>query len=423
MMYIFFVQLILAITLFVYNLKRRKLFIVRLVLSVGTVYGLQTLYDFILDTIFDPLPLALYTTKFIVILLQSILAVWVCFDIPFKKAILYCTGGYAAQNCAYYFMRIILILFEIRSTNWYFYPLMILVYGVIYAILFLIIRKSKKANLDADINNFVIIFVAIAIVASSIVMSLNVPMGRNYIINYIYAIFVNISMIIIQLGIFKMSTHKKEVEIFEQLLQMEKRQHEMTKETIEMINVKCHDIKHQVAAIYAGGNDRSQQENLKEIQDCISIYGSILQTGNDALDIIITEKSLRCENHQIKFSYMIDGSKLSFLNSVDLCCIFGNALDNAIESVAREEDPGKRFITLYVSCQKNLLSIHLENYCARELRFENGLPITIKEDKNIHGYGTKSINAIVKKYNGNVIMYTENDMFYLDIMFSLKDIK
>lgn len=59
-------------------------------------------------------------------------------------------------------------------------------------------------------------------------------------------------------------------------------------------------------------------------------------------DVVIhTEKSLLCERHKIRFTYMIDGEQLDFMDPVDIASLFGNALDNAIESVLRTDDgPG-----------------------------------------------------------------------------------
>lgn len=57
--------------------------------------------------------------------------------------------------------------------------------------------------------------------------------------------------------------------------------------------------------------------------------------------VIYTEKSLLCERHKIRFTYMIDGEQLDFMDPVDIASLFGNALDNAIESVLRTDDgPG-----------------------------------------------------------------------------------
>ena len=50
-----------------------------------------------------------------------------------------------------------------------------------------------------------------------------------------------------------------------------------------------------------------------------------------------------------------------------------------------------------------------------------GVPQTIKKDKNIHGYGVKSIQSIVNKYKGNVSFKTSEDRFILDIIFPLNE--
>lgn len=55
------------------------------------------------------------------------------------------------------------------------------------------------------------------------------------------------------------------------------------------------------------------------------------KTGNKVLDTVLTTKSLYCNKHGIIFTCVADGTLLDFMDVMDICSIFGNALDNAIE--------------------------------------------------------------------------------------------
>ena len=106
---------------------------------------------------------------------------------------------------------------------------------------------------------------------------------------------------------------------------------------------------------------------------------------------------------------------------MDLCSIFGNALDNAFESVKQISNEEKELLRLQFS-QKNFLIIRFENYYENELLFDKGNFITTKKDHYSHGYGIKSIKSIIKKYDGNVRITTENNWFRLVILIPLKNI-
>ena len=89
------------------------------------------------------------------------------------------------------------------------------------------------------------------------------------------------------------------------------------------------------------GNDDVREKYLKELEQSVQIYDAMVKTGNEALDTLLTEKSLYCEAHGIKISCVVDGKSLAFLDPVDLYAILGNALDNAVEGVSGFSDKTK----------------------------------------------------------------------------------
>ena len=68
-------------------------------------------------------------------------------------------------------------------------------------------------------------------------------------------------------------------------------QYKMTSETIESINRKCHDLKHQIRLLKKTTDEKALQDYLDEIEDDIMIYDTALETGNRALDTVLMEKA------------------------------------------------------------------------------------------------------------------------------------
>lgn len=201
--------------------------------------------------------------------------------------------------------------------------------------------------------------------------------------------------------------------------QQQERQYEITSDTIENINRKCHDLKYQIHNLSDITDETEKREYLQELERDIMIYDVSLQTGNRALDVVLMEKGLFCKNHEIQWSCMVDGSRMNFMKAEDIYGIFGNALDNAIEAVSRLEDPQQRVISVKAIYQKKILVIQFQNYYQGDLEFRNGIPRTTKQNKQDHGYGMKSIRYTVEKYNGTVTVSTKNNIFTLQILIPL----
>ena len=156
---------------------------------------------------------------------------------------------------------------------------------------------------------------------------------------------------------------------------------------------------------------------MQDLEESVSIYDSRIETGSPLLNVLLTEKSLFCEQNSINLSCMIDGEKLGFIEEGDLYCLFGNLVDNALEAVKNIKEPARRVIDLVVKSKDGLLLVQEENYFDGKLTFEDGLPVTTKEDKDRHGFGMRSLRLIARKYGGELTAFTEGDVFHLNIIF------
>ena len=421
-----------------FSFKRRKQFVVRLILalivilSVGfalsffyyrfgdTVWGRVLVYFFL----FAVFALALYFTfneKIITVLfalgvayaLQNLMyKVWLLLYVGIEQA------GWA-DNWGSNFRVIYLTIY------YFFVAIFIVAVGLIYSF------KFRKRITDHTFNKKVLSITAFCLVAAIVLCSVQdvyfakiSTIRENHFDNPNYyhlrhssnLLSVLISVLVIYLG-FKSVVEKhleKEVEYLEHAIKQSKQQYEISKDTIEMINIKCHDIKYHIRSL-ANSKD-IKESDLKELEESVKIYDSKFDTGNQLLNVLLMEKSLYCEQHNINFSCMIDGGNFEFMESGDLYCMFGNLIDNALEAVSKIKDKEKRIINLSARRKGNIIFIEEDNYFVGELVFKDGLPVTSKEDKNYHGFGTKSLRMIVRKYGGELSTTSENNIFHLSII-------
>lgn len=227
--------------------------------------------------------------------------------------------------------------------------------------------------------------------------------------------FLAIVILYLQNELFKKSSIKQERDLMNMLWQNKQEQYELARENIELINQKSHDLKHQIQALRKL-NKEEFDAYLNEMEESVEIYESIVKTGNDVFDTILTQKSLYCKKRNIQVTCVADGSQMDFIETVDLYAILGNALDNAIEAVEKFEEAEKRQIDVMIHRQKNFLVMNFINPIPEKLEFDDEFPVTTKKDKRYHGFGLRSIQHFVKKYDGVLNISEEDGCFSLKIM-------
>lgn len=213
---------------------------------------------------------------------------------------------------------------------------------------------------------------------------------------------------------------RRELEAVQNVLQNQYVQYKQSRESIDLINYKYHDLKHQIAVLRSETDPEKRNEFLNHMENEIRQYEAQNKTGNKVLDTVLTSKSLYCAKHGITFTCVADGTLLDFMDIMDICSIFGNALDNAIECELKIADKEKRLIHVTVSQQKNFLILRFENYYEGSLKMKEGRFLTTKKEKEFHGYGIKSIRYTVNKYDGAVSIDTKENWFDLKILIPIK---
>lgn len=185
----------------------------------------------------------------------------------------------------------------------------------------------------------------------------------------------------------------------------------------ETMNVMAHDYKNHIMTISNMSDSPEIKEYINNMIGEITKYNQIGKTQNRLLDVILSKYTDICRENEIKFETDIMSDNLKFINNYDISALFNNLLDNAVESSAKSSE---KFIHLEIT--NSLSSYHkitVINSCDIEPKSNKGKLITTKKNKDTHGFGTKSIRKIVKKYNGEMQWEYDNTykQFKLVILF------
>ncbi len=342
-----------------------------------------------------------------------------CFKCSFWEAVLYNAAGWSLEHIANSLCFIFGLMLGIE--NIYFdydieyFVLTVLVYLVVFAAAF-IAGWALCGNNRIKLNSKKVLLPVLLILLITVILGIYVPVAETspdvMIIIKLFAVICCLISLCSALNLFEAGQYRYELDMVEQLDRKRREQYEIQKDTIDAVNIKCHDLKKMISSVLGKRNILSADE-LEKLEGQISIYDAIVKTGNDALDLILTEKSLYCEKNKIKLTIMAEGGDLSFMSDADIYSLFGNILDNAVEAVMKVE-PERRAVTLSIKTVGNMIVVHEQNYFAGKIKFVNGTPATSKNDTSQHGYGILSIRRIVEKYDGGLDISAEGDIYTLN---------
>jgi len=418
-------EVLTATFLFSLPLRRRRAFPPRAVLAAGLLLALPYALVLPLGELSAALQgsadgMLAYTLLYSALsyLLGAIFA-FACCAVSVREALYCATCAYLTQHFTYCLHRFLRPGADsaVMSTYdaWY-----LLIYVAVYALAYFFIARrlaeEKRYNIKLSHSlGAMVSALSIALVLSAVAQHLTERGGPLYPICLLYAMFCSFYVLWGQVGQHRRLALQHELDVQQQLWLKHKGQYELTAENVELINRKCHDLKHQIAALRQISDQSQREATIQALEESVMIYDSIVETGNHILDTILTEKSLLCEARGITLTCVADGQCLSFMDAVDLYTIFGNALDNAVECVSVLADVERRTIAVSVFSRADLLFIQLENYCEGSLVFGDGLPVTTKERDGNHGFGLKSIRYTAEKYGGFLTLQAEDDIFLLRV--------
>lgn len=294
-----------------------------------------------------------------------------------------------------------------------------LIHFMLCFLLAFLFRRTRVYEHDRDskrlIFTFSFLFIFVTVILTSVSRSFE---GENNILDFIirtFAILYALLTLLLRTRILETSKLKQDLLIMDELLYAEKKQFDNMRSEIDIINMKAHDLRQQLANI----SYKLTNQEVDSLKAAIEVYDTTIKTGSDILDVILYKKQLYCEKNEIRMSCMADGRCLSFISPTHLYSLLSNAIENALEAVKLVSNDKKRTISISIGKENGVIGIHVTNYFESDFTISDHLPQTIKQDKNRHGFGIKSMRHIAEQYNGTLSFHAEEDIFYLHIYFPI----
>lgn len=406
-------ELIICNVLFSFPQKRRSMYALRMLLPVSAMILSAVLLNLLqIDSVFYNL------FKYIIWYLIGLWGTQFLHEVSFRVAAFIGVGAFISQHVSFKVGEIVLYFLDDSLPSSDLKLIYVATLAVMYTFAYFVFaRRFKRLNVHhAKQNQLLFLYFAVAVYIT--VLQFYFADYVSTISTELYLIYASFDIIccmfsmMLQFGIIETSSLREESKLMEHVLFMQHEKYRLSKETIDLINIKFHDLKKQILPRIM------DEQEAQELYQTLTIYDMAVKSGNEALDIVLAEKSLLCEQQHIRLECIADGEHLSFMSASDVYSLIGNAIDNAIESVMKVQEYEERFISISIKDSRNLLVIRIENPFCGELEFQDGLPVTTKADKSFHGFGMKSIQKVVEKYNGFFSIDPKDHLFVLNIVFT-----
>lgn len=136
-------------------------------------------------------------------------------------------------------------------------------------------------------------------------------------------------------------------------------------------------------------------------------------TGNGIIDALLADKQRQANEYGIKIQF--EGAVTNGgLSSTELCILFGNTLDNAIEACQKVESQ-KRVINVSCNCNSGFIFLTVKNPVDHKVEIKNNRIATTKADKNMHGFGLYSLGLVVESHDGSLALSSDDSSFTIEI--------
>ena len=181
-----------------------------------------------------------------------------------------------------------------------------------------------------------------------------------------------------------------------------------------------HDYKNHLLCVQGlldGGEYDEAKDYISSITLRQTASGREFSSGNTIVNAILADKAEAAES--IGAELRFQGIVYEDIPAVDVCTIFANALDNALEACAKLTDGEPKIISVKCSYIKHIQFINITNPTAENVTIVNNSVQTSKEDKNSHGIGLYNIRRTVEKYDGEFDISCKDGLFMLDVGFKV----
>lgn len=315
------------------------------------------------------------------------------------------TSGWSGWNIAVYWIARVTMFFVILALKW-------------------LLPKDfvvKDCKLVFGLTGAGLLILA-AFYQSVFMMSLDQVYGEGKEVQFRLIAVSALAILAIVYGVFilflKTKTAQRESDVFKIQSEMQKKQFHEVQQITEKNQRMVHDVRNHYLVLQELAKNKDLDgvdQYLQEITNSDLMTERSKWTGCRILDLILNQKKQEAERQQIDFQIESTGTVRFNLREDEMVSLFGNLLDNAIEACQKIEE-GERLIRTKIERKNDIVYISVSNTVAEPPIVLDGIPVSTKEEKEIHGYGFKNIKSIVDNNGGTIVIDSDGAVFEVRIM-------
>ena len=182
-----------------------------------------------------------------------------------------------------------------------------------------------------------------------------------------------------------------------------------------------HDMKNHVIAL-SGLVERSEwakiADYLKQMEQCADPGAGAEATGNSAVDALLYQKRKLAEKNNILWECDVQIPPACGIPEFDLCVLFGNLLDNALEACGKLSPGEDRWIRVQARPIKKCFLLEIKN--CTDLEHMDAVRSAGKHPVHGHGIGLLNVQDVLRKYNGTLHMDLKDHLFVVSALLPLE---
>ena len=252
----------------------------------------------------------------------------------------------------------------------------------------------KIALVHTDVMNYVLLGMLCIVAANSLTYYFDAVISREY-------------------------ANKMRIHLLEQQAENNRQSLENSAVFVNQMRMVKHDLKNQLLILQSyvdRGNLEEASAYIKQLSESyLPSMQHMVQTGYAVFDAVVNAKRALCDSKGISFHVWVQEGSLEYLkiDDFDMGAMLGNLLDNAIEAAEKSE---AKQIHFEVRKTGEYISFTFRNSIDQSVMQNNHALKTTKANSELHGVGLKSVRSIVKKYDGMLQFYEENNEFCCNIL-------
>ena len=212
---------------------------------------------------------------------------------------------------------------------------------------------------------------------------------------------------------------EESIRLTKQNLAMQEEQHKAVMDAIASERTFRHDLRHHISVLHEFADDNdidALKTYFSKMEREVPVKSAGTFCENAAVDAVLRHYEAGAKAEGIEFTSAVQIGRNIGISDVDLCVVFGNCLENALEACKRQKH-NKKYVRINAGISIGVLAVTVENSFDGVIQYSGSGFLSSKRHQT--GIGTLSVRTIAKKYGGRVSYETSGGVFRVSVFMHL----